>query len=264
MSSTRTDLRRKSSAPAPRPRAMRQLAPDPLELRLLGGLELRDAQGARVALTSRKAEALLGLLALRPGEPFERFKLCALLWPDVPEAQARHSLRQTLVYLRKALPEAASALLHADARSLGLDASRVSVDAAQLLQLLALTIVVQGEQHGMRALGAVARAELAEAQLRAGAPEQAESSARAALELADSTGDVTTRGAALRVLGQSLGASGRLAEARAYLREALALQEACGAPLRLAETLVALAQSAAPLSSPRVGPGGGLGVPPNW
>ena len=63
-----------------------------VEVRLLGSFELRDTAGQVMRLNTRKAEALLALLALHPGQPQAREKLCSLLWPEVREAQARHSL----------------------------------------------------------------------------------------------------------------------------------------------------------------------------
>ena len=52
---------------------------------------------------SRKAQALLAYLALRPGEALCREKLMDLLWSDRGETQARTSLRQALTALRKGL-----------------------------------------------------------------------------------------------------------------------------------------------------------------
>jgi len=77
-------------------------------IRLLGGLEL-EVNGSRCEFPARKSEALLCVLALRPGVAFEREWLAALLWPEVPEAQARTSLRQALGHLRKHLPDGAIA-----------------------------------------------------------------------------------------------------------------------------------------------------------
>jgi len=93
-----------------------------VEVRVLGSFELRDAVGQRVRLSTRKAEALLGLLALHPGQPQGREKLCGLLWPEVRESQARHSLRQTSLQLRKALASTPSPLA-SDASGLQLSAA---------------------------------------------------------------------------------------------------------------------------------------------
>jgi hypothetical protein len=60
--------------------------------------------GTGLTITSKKARALLAYLALRPGQRHSRDHVAGLLWGDVDEAQARQSLRQTLLSLRRALP----------------------------------------------------------------------------------------------------------------------------------------------------------------
>jgi DNA-binding SARP family transcriptional activator len=104
-----------------------------VRIQLLGTFVLYDG-GERVVLPARKTEALLAVLALRPGVSFGREALCALLWPDVPEAQARTSLRQALGHMRRALPEGAIAG-SADQVHLAPDAA--SVDTAEAERLLA-------------------------------------------------------------------------------------------------------------------------------
>ena len=58
------------------------------------------------------ARALLAYLALhaRTGAPCRRETLAGLLWPEQPEAEARHNLRQALSRLRKAINDRAAAL----------------------------------------------------------------------------------------------------------------------------------------------------------
>lgn len=97
-----------------------------LQVRLFGGFALMNSQGQPLRLGTRKAEALLALLALTPGQPRARDKLCALLWPEVRDAQARHSLRQTLFHVRKVLATSGQALL-SDPRGLQLSAADVDV-----------------------------------------------------------------------------------------------------------------------------------------
>ncbi|HET8938406.1 MAG TPA: AAA family ATPase [Polyangiales bacterium] len=115
---------------------LHSLPAGPLDVRLLGSFELRDAAGRVLRLNTRKAEALLALLALQSGQPQARDKLCALLWPEVREAQARHSLRQTLLQLRKALASTPSALW-SDSRGLQLTAAGVRSDFSQLQRCIA-------------------------------------------------------------------------------------------------------------------------------
>lgn len=108
-----------------------------LEVRLLGGFELRNRAGESLRLRKRKAEALLAVLALQPGQSLSRGKLCALLWPGVSDAQSRHSLRQTLLYLRKVLPKHRT-ILHSNLRTVQLSATQVSVDVALLERAVAI------------------------------------------------------------------------------------------------------------------------------
>lgn len=74
-----------------------------LTIRTFGGLAVGVA-GAAAALSTRKASALLVYLALAPDRSFRREHLAHLLWPDVPDARARHSLSQTLYEVRSAIP----------------------------------------------------------------------------------------------------------------------------------------------------------------
>ncbi len=81
-----------------------------LSLKLLGGFLLRADDRPR-ALPARKAQALLAYLAVRAGRAHARETLTGLLWADVGERQARQSLRQTMVRLRRVLAANPRALL---------------------------------------------------------------------------------------------------------------------------------------------------------
>ena len=81
-----------------------------LTLKLLGGFLLRADDRPR-ALPARKAQALLAYLAVRAGRAHARETLTGLLWGDVGERQARQSLRQTMVRLRRVLAANPRALL---------------------------------------------------------------------------------------------------------------------------------------------------------
>lgn len=100
-------------------------------LRLLGVPRFLGADGADIGPRSRKARALVGLLALAPGGTASREQLAGLLWSDRPEAQARASLRQAVSELREASPAIASHLL-ADRQSLGLAPGSWDTDVAVL------------------------------------------------------------------------------------------------------------------------------------
>lgn len=77
-----------------------------MRLTLLGGFGLQRGDGTAVALPTRKAEALLALLACRAGEKQPRDRLTALLWGERGDRQARHSLSQTLLSIRQAFEAA--------------------------------------------------------------------------------------------------------------------------------------------------------------
>ncbi len=71
-----------------------------LRLTLLGGFSISiDGQPA-TELSSRKAQALLSYLAVT-GRSYTRTALAGLLWPDVPETNARMNLRKELARLRQ-------------------------------------------------------------------------------------------------------------------------------------------------------------------
>jgi DNA-binding SARP family transcriptional activator len=71
-----------------------------LRLRLLGGFEAFLDEKPLTAFESAKTQALLVHLAVEAGHPHYRECLSGLLWPDKPEASARHNLSQTLHALR--------------------------------------------------------------------------------------------------------------------------------------------------------------------
>lgn len=96
-----------------------------LTIRTFGGLSVSVA-GAAVALTTRKAGALLVYLALADGRACRREHLAHLLWPDVPDARARHSLSQTIYEVRSVVPPDSLVVTGGEVR---LVADRCEVDA---------------------------------------------------------------------------------------------------------------------------------------
>lgn len=97
-----------------------------LEISLLGGFGLRV--GGREIAVSRKARALLAYLASNPGQPATREAVSDLLWTRSGAEQARHSLRQTLVEMRRVFTAEGIEPLAADIGTLRLAADRVTVD----------------------------------------------------------------------------------------------------------------------------------------
>jgi predicted ATPase/DNA-binding SARP family transcriptional activator len=72
-----------------------------LRISLLGTFQL-ERDGIAIHLPTRKVESLLAYFALHPTQ-HTREKLATLFWGDVPDAQARASLRNALPALRKQL-----------------------------------------------------------------------------------------------------------------------------------------------------------------
>jgi DNA-binding SARP family transcriptional activator len=89
-----------------------------------------------VQLPTRKAEALLAVLASRDGVPQRRGCLAALLWSGRDDAQARHSLSQALSAIRGAFADA-PALLVTRRDSVGLDPAVAAVDSVAFQRLVA-------------------------------------------------------------------------------------------------------------------------------
>lgn len=104
-----------------------------LHLKLLGtfGAWLDEARAVQIPL--KKARLLLALLALSPSRGLSRERITELLWSDRSEAQARQSLRQTLAAIRRALGDAHSEILQADAEAIGFAKDAVDSDVSLLL-----------------------------------------------------------------------------------------------------------------------------------
>ena len=71
------------------------------DLRLFGGFDLRRTNDARCQLSSKKAKALLGYLAVCHDRPSTRDKLAGLLWDWLDPVNARNNLRQILFTIRQ-------------------------------------------------------------------------------------------------------------------------------------------------------------------
>jgi DNA-binding SARP family transcriptional activator/KaiC/GvpD/RAD55 family RecA-like ATPase len=101
-----------------------------LSLAIFGGFQARLESGKTLALTMKKAQALLAYLALPPGQAHPRDKLAALLWGGMRKEQARASVRQAVFAIRRALGTADCRALVLDGENLTLDPTAVEVDAA--------------------------------------------------------------------------------------------------------------------------------------
>ena len=75
----------------------------PLQINLLGPVEVWLAEADLTPALIHKVKALLTYLAVEAERPHPRESLAGLLWPDRPETVARHNLRQSLLRLRQAV-----------------------------------------------------------------------------------------------------------------------------------------------------------------
>jgi DNA-binding SARP family transcriptional activator/TolB-like protein/Tfp pilus assembly protein PilF len=97
-------------------------------LAVLGPFALR-IDGSDITGLPRKAQALIALLALQPGRRLLREIIADLLWSQSGSEQARHSLRQMLVVLRKT---PAGSLVRSNAEALWIEPADLTVDALLL------------------------------------------------------------------------------------------------------------------------------------
>src|SRR5262245_47534163 len=67
-----------------------------VHLTLLGGFSGRIGPDNPLILPTRKSQALLAFLAIRPGTAHPRDKLAALLWAEMSRRDARARLRQAV------------------------------------------------------------------------------------------------------------------------------------------------------------------------
>jgi TolB-like protein/DNA-binding SARP family transcriptional activator len=117
----------------------------PLTLRLLGGLEVRAADGSDLTPPGRKTRALLACLALPPGSSWSREQLTAVFWGNRDEEQARGSLREALVKLRRCLGEPSP--LQASRETVALDPAVICVDAIEFTRLAKAGELERASEH---------------------------------------------------------------------------------------------------------------------
>lgn len=89
-----------------------------------GCFVLRDSQRQYVTLHGRKARAIIAYLGAHCGERISRERLIELLWADRGDAQARGSLRQSLVEIRRA----ARGLISSDHDYIWIESARLEED----------------------------------------------------------------------------------------------------------------------------------------
>ena len=107
-----------------------------LEISLFGGLRVRCGTDEHIEIPGRKDCALLGYLAVSRGVPCSREKLATLLWGNSGDRQARDSLKQALLRLRRSFSLVFSMPLVTNRQSVTLDRDSVTVDVGAFEQLL--------------------------------------------------------------------------------------------------------------------------------
>jgi DNA-binding SARP family transcriptional activator/TolB-like protein len=111
-----------------------------------------EVDGAPLGKTPRKARALLAYLAAQGGRHVSRERLADLLWPYQGTDQARHSLRNCLLELRKALGAVADTHLGTDFSTCRIQAVEVDLDNFERLAR-------SSEPEDLRAAAALYRGE---------------------------------------------------------------------------------------------------------
>ncbi|MEM7120567.1 MAG: BTAD domain-containing putative transcriptional regulator [Pseudomonadota bacterium] len=110
--------------------------PTKLQIALLGGFAVRHGSGDVIELKGQKDRALLGFLALSPGVPWPRDKLASMLWGDAGDKQARDSLKQALLRLRRTFDAVRPAPLIANRQTITLAHDAAMVDVTVFEDLL--------------------------------------------------------------------------------------------------------------------------------
>jgi TolB-like protein len=110
-------------------------------LDLLGGFRLSGEDDRAIDVTGRKSRALLALVALAPAAETTRERLMGLLWSDRAEEQARNSLRQALVSLRRDIAGFKESPLALNGDRVALEKEHIAVDVLEFLEACAGTDV---------------------------------------------------------------------------------------------------------------------------
>jgi PAS domain S-box-containing protein len=251
-------------------------------LSLFGGFRAESADGAPIALRNRKDQALLAYLALNAGRPVARDRLVGLLWAESDQLAARHSLRQALTTLRKAVAAPGEERLVSGTDTVTLAPGSIAVDALRFQELVAradppalaeaMTVYgadlldgfsvgeeafdgwLDGERRALRERAVKACAALAEAHLAAGDRDRAIEALRAVVRL-----DPMQEGALRRAMALLADAGRPLEALHAYQRFAEFLERELGVEAEAAtkEAYLGILDSRAPAGD---GAAGGAGL----
>ena len=103
-----------------------------LSISILGPLVI-ESGNCRLGKVPKKARALLAFLAAQGSQPVSRERLADLLWPYQGSEQARHSLRNCLLELRKALGRGSDSHLETDFANCRVQSAVVDLESFERL-----------------------------------------------------------------------------------------------------------------------------------
>lgn len=107
---------------------------DRIRIHLIGPLQVLDKSGKVISPRSKKAQALLGILALSPPGPVPRHRLAGLLWERAEPDQARSLLRGAVHELQAALSGALPGLIEAAREHLSLRRDSIEIDVDEFVR----------------------------------------------------------------------------------------------------------------------------------
>ncbi|MBJ6363765.1 response regulator [Paenibacillus sp. GCM10012307] len=79
-------------------------------IQCFGSFEVRSSEGALIRFQTRKTEELFAYFLCHANREIGKWQLMDLLWPDIEEGRASHSLHQTIYQIKKMLKEHAISL----------------------------------------------------------------------------------------------------------------------------------------------------------
>lgn len=104
-----------------------------IRLQVLGPFKAELADGVDISPRSKKARALLGILALSPSEGVSRGRLASLLWDRVDPEQARNLLRGALHEVRTSFEPVGHEIVQATRDHVSLRRNHVQIDVDDIL-----------------------------------------------------------------------------------------------------------------------------------
>lgn len=103
-----------------------------LDVSLFGNFKIVKTDGEQTIFSNRRARAVLALLCLAPGEPIRRELVSQLIWAGRFRPQARASLRQCLLELKRELQALGLNILEVSNTQLAVSAAAIHTDLQTL------------------------------------------------------------------------------------------------------------------------------------